>query len=299
MKEHDEELSARELRFALVFTMAIFVAEVIGGIVSNSLALLSDASHVFSDAFALLLSFLAIKIAARPPSLSRTFGYHRAEVLAALANGVLLLVIALAIFHEAYQRFLSPPEIKLKEMMGVAILGLAANLFVMFRLREHAHEDINIRGAFLHVVGDTLGSVGVIVGGAAIYFTGNTIADPIVSAFIAAIVAVGAIRLIAESSHILLEGTPKHVDVLSLKRSLEGIAGVKDVHDLHVWAICSHINAASAHIAVEDQMISQLEEIQREVNEKFKEYKINHTTLQFECHGRECSTIDVLKERME
>ncbi len=290
MRGQEAELSAKELRFALIFTLGIFVVEVVGGVVSNSLALLSDASHVFSDAFALALSYLAIKIASRPPSLSRTFGYHRAEVLAALVNGVLLLGISLAIFHEAYQRFLSPPDIKLREMLGVAVFGLAANLFVMFRLREHAHEDINIRGAFLHVVGDTLGSVGVIVGGVAIYLTGNTLADPAVSAFIAAIIAVGALRLVVESLHILLEGTPRHVDVLALKRSLESIAGVKDVHDLHVWAICSHINAASAHISVEDQMISQLEKIQREVNEKFKEYRINHTTLQFECVGERCET---------
>ena len=290
MRGQEAELSAKELRFALIFTLGIFVVEVVGGVVSNSLALLSDASHVFSDAFALALSYLAIKIASRPPSLSRTFGYHRAEVLVALVNGVLLLGISLAIFHEAYQRFLSPPDIKLREMLGVAVFGLAANLFVMFRLREHAHEDINIRGAFLHVVGDTLGSVGVIVGGVAIYLTGNTLADPAVSAFIAAIIAVGALRLVVESLHILLEGTPRHVDVLALKRSLESIAGVKDVHDLHVWAICSHINAASAHISVEDQMISQLEKIQREVNEKFKEYRINHTTLQFECVGERCET---------
>ncbi len=294
-----EELSARKLRFALVLTLGIFVVEVAGGIVSNSLALLSDASHVFSDAFALALSYLAIKIASRPPSLSRTFGYHRAEVLAALANGVLLLAVALAIFHEAYQRFLSPPEIKLREMLGVALLGLGANLFVMLRLREHAQEDINIRGAFLHVVGDTLGSVGVIVAGAAIYLTGSTVADPAVSAFIAAIVAIGALRLVGESLHILLEGTPRNVDMLALKRSLESITGVRGVHDLHVWAICSHINAASAHIAVEDQMISQLEKIQREVNEKFKEYRINHTTLQFECVGERCSTGDALRERMK
>ena len=290
MRGQEAELSAKELRFALIFTLGIFVVEVVGGVVSNSLALLSDASHVFSDAFALALSYLAIKIASRPPSLSRTFGYHRAEVLAALVNGVLLLGISLAIFHEAYQRFLSPPDIRLREMLGVAVLGLGANLFVMFRLREHAHEDINIRGAFLHVVGDTLGSVGVIVGGVAIYLTGNTLADTAVSAFIAAIIAVGALRLVVESLHILLEGTPRHVDVLALKRSLESIAGVKDVHDLHVWAICSHINAASAHISVEDQMISQLEKIQREVNEKFKEYRINHTTLQFECVGERCET---------
>lgn len=286
----EAELSARELRFALVLTLGIFVVEVVGGIVSNSLALLSDASHVFSDAFALALSYLAIKIASRPPSLSRTFGYHRAEVLAALANGLLLLGIALAIFLEAYQRFLAPPEIKLREMLGVAVLGLGANLFVMLRLRRHAHRDINIRGAFLHVVGDTLGSLGVIAGGAAIYLTGNTIADPAVSVLIASIVAVGALRLIAESLHILLEGTPRHVDVLALKQALESIAGVEDVHDLHVWAICSHINAASAHIAVEDQMISQLEDIRRQVDEKFREYRINHTTLQFECVGERCET---------
>ncbi|WP_456474045.1 cation diffusion facilitator family transporter [Candidatus Pyrohabitans sp.] len=298
MNGHEETLSARELRLALVITLAIFSVELVGGIVSNSLALLSDASHVFSDAFALALSFLAIKIAARPPSLGRTFGFHRAEVLAALTNGVLLLVIATAISYEAYQRFLSPPEIRLREMLGVAILGLAANLFVMFRLRKHAQEDINIRGAFLHVMGDTLGSVGVIAGGLAIYLTGNTIADPVVSIFIAAIVAIGALRLIAESGHILLEGTPKHVDVLSLKRALESISGVKEVHDLHVWAICSHINAASAHIAVEDRRISQLEEIRREVNEKFNEHRINHITLQFECLGRECGT-NFFKERKE
>ncbi len=272
----------KELKFVIALTCFILVVEVIGGIISNSLALLSDAAHVFSDVFALTLSFLALRLATRPPSTSRTFGYHRAEVFAALINGTTLLFVSFFIFKAAYDRILAPPDIKTTEMLTVAVFGFLVNLFVALRLRGHA-KDLNIRSAFLHVVGDALASLGVIVGAVVIIFTGNTAADPVISMFIGLIIVFGSFRIIRESAHILLEGTPGHIDIESVSSVILSIDGVKSVHDLHIWSICSHINAASAHIIVDDVKMSQVNEISKSVKKKMEAFDINHTTFQFEC----------------
>jgi cobalt-zinc-cadmium efflux system protein len=272
----------KQLKTVIIFTSFILVVEVIGGIISNSLALLSDAAHVFSDVIALTLSFLAIRLATRPPSTSRTFGYHRAEVFAALTNGVILLLISFFIIKEAYERFQSPPEIKTTEMLLVALFGFSVNLWVALRLRGHEH-DLNIRSAFLHVIGDALASLGVIVGALVIIFTGNTTADPAISVLIVIIITIGALRVIRESVHILFEGTPRHIDLESVSSVILGVEGVKGVHDLHIWSICSHINAASAHIIVEDVKMSQVGEISKTIEGEMEALRINHTTFQFEC----------------
>jgi cobalt-zinc-cadmium efflux system protein len=277
------EDTEKQLKIVIAFTGFILVVEVIGGIISNSLALLSDAAHVFSDVIALTLSFLALRLATRPASTSRTFGYHRAEVFAALANGIILLIVSFFIFKEAYERFSTPPEIKTTEMLLVAVFGLLVNLWVALRLRGHAHDDLNIKSAFLHVVGDALASLGVIIGAIVIIFTGNTLADPIVSVLIGSIIIVGSLWVIRESVHILFEGTPRDVDFEEVSSVILGIEGVKSVHDLHIWSICSHINAASAHINVGDVKMSEVGEISKTIEGKMGALKINHTTFQFEC----------------
>jgi cobalt-zinc-cadmium efflux system protein len=272
----------KQLKIVIAFTSFILIVEVIGGIISNSLALLSDAAHVFSDVIALTLSFLALRLATRPPSNSRTFGYHRAEVFAALTNGIILLLVSFFIFREAYERFSTPPEIKTTEMLIVAVFGFLVNLWVALRLRGHTH-DLNIKSAFFHVVGDALASLGVIVGALFIIFTGNTIADPIISVLIGSIIIVGSLRVIRESVHILFEGTPRNVDFEEVSSAILGVEGVKSVHDLHIWSICSHINAASAHINVGDVKMSEVGEISKTIDSKMEALKINHTTFQFEC----------------
>ncbi len=286
---HLQEDSEKELRFALILTFSIFFMEVAGGIISNSLALISDSVHVLGDAFSLLLSYLAIKIAQKPPNLSKTFGYHRFEVLAALVNGSTLSLISIAIFYKAYQRLVTPSEVDSVTMLAVASVGLVVNLFLAKRLHSHAEEDLNIKSAFLHVVGDALASVAVIAGGIIIYFTGRYTVDPLLSFLIGGLILFGSFRIVRESLHILLEGTPKHIDLEVVKKDLLSIEGVVDVHDLHAWAICSHINVASAHIAVEDKRMSEVAEINNKVIEKFKEHRINHATVQFECYGSECT----------
>lgn len=273
----------KQLKIVIAFTSFILIVEVIGGIISNSLALLSDAAHVFSDVTALTLSFLALRLATRPPSTSRTFGYHRAEVFAALINGIILLFVSFFIFKEAYGRFQTPPDIKTTEMLLVAVFGFLVNLWVALRLRSHAHDDLNIKSAFLHVVGDALASLGVIVGAIVIIFTGNTIADPVISVLIGSIIIVGSLRVTREAVHILFEGTPRDIDFEEVSSVILGVEGVKSVHDLHIWSICSHINAASAHITVGDVKMSQVGEISKTIDSKMEALKINHTTFQFEC----------------
>jgi len=279
----------KELKIVIAFTCFILVVEVIGGIISNSLALLSDAAHVFSDVFALTLSFLALRLATRPPSTSRTFGYHRAEVFAALINGITLLFVSFFIFKAAYDRFLAPPDIKTTEMLAVAVFGFLVNLWIALRLRGHV-KDLNIKSAFIHVVGDALASLGVIVGAVFIIFTGNTAADPIISVLICLIIVLGSLRVIRESTHILLEGTPRHIDFERVSSVIQGVDGVKSVYDLHVWSICSHINAASAHIIVDDVRMSQVNEISKSIKKEMEAFEIGHTTFQFECgeEGKPC-----------
>ncbi len=281
----------KELKIVIFFTSLILVVEVIGGIISNSLALLSDAVHVFSDVFALTLSFFALSLAARPPSTSRTFGFHRAEVFAALINGVTLFIISFFIFKKSYERILMPPDIKTTEMLTVAVFGFFVNLWVIHRLKGHG-DDLNIRSAFLHVLGDALASLGVIIGAVIIILTGNTIVDPIISVLIGIIIVFGSLGVIKESLHILLEGTPRHIDPKKVSNAILGVDGVKNVHDLHIWSICSHINAASAHIIVGDVMMSHVNQISKSVEKEMDAQGIGHTTFQFECGEEEPCDID-------
>ena len=281
---HQTSGSSRPLKFALVIVLGIMIIEVVGGILSNSLALLGDAGHMLVDALALGLSLFALTLARRPATRSKTFGYHRAEIMAALINGTILVLVSIFIFYEAYWRFITPPAVETPVMLVVASVGLITNLIAIWLLRRMSHRSLNIRAAFWHIIGDTISSVGVIVGGIIIAFTGWYIADPIIAVFIGAIILWGAVRIVRESTDILLEAVPKHIRIEDVISAIKSVPGVEEVHDIHVWAITSGIHALSAHLLIEEQTISQSAEIVEAVNGILSEqFNITHTTLQLEC----------------
>jgi len=282
--EHLDRSITRGFRFAIVLTAVTLVAEVAGGFWTNSLALLSDAAHVFMDLFALVLSLAAIVLANFPATDRRTYGWHRAEIFASLINGATLIVIAFGILHEAWGRFLHPEAVKSKEMFIIATIGLVMNLVAASRLHGHSHDDLNVRSAFLHVLGDAIASVGVIAGGVIMLFTGWYVLDAIISVGIALIIAWGSVRILREAGHILLEGVPTHVDIHQVAEKMRAVEGVNDIHHLHVWSICSHISALSAHIDIQPEFRLRQGEIIGELEQMLDhDYHITHTTLQGEC----------------
>jgi cobalt-zinc-cadmium efflux system protein len=278
----DEQTGAR-LAFAAALTFLIFLAEVVGGILTGSLALLSDAAHVFSDVFALGLSYGAHRLARRPASVKRTFGWHRAEVLAAVINGLTLVVIGVVIIREAYERFLHPAPIRVGPMLIVAVCGLVANGIVLLRLGGHNHTDLNVRGAYLHVLGDLLASVGVVIAGVVMRFTGFHLIDPILSVLIALAIIYSSARLLREGFHILLEGVPYGMDLEEVIAALRALPNVTDVHYVHVWSLCSNVHAMSAHLMTgpldDETREALLTQADRMVGERFA---IAETTFQVE-----------------
>jgi len=270
--------------FAIILTAVTLLAEAFGGWWTNSLALLSDAAHVFMDLFALALSLTAIYLANRPADDERTYGWHRAEVFASLINGTTLLIIGFGILHEAWQRFASPEAVKSKEMFVIAVIGLVMNLIAAKKLHGHSHDDLNVRSAFLHVIGDAIASVGVIIGGLIMLYTDWFVIDAIISGVIALIIGWGSIRIIRESAHILLEGVPRGISVADIVEQMRAVDGVNDVHHLHVWSICSHISALSAHVDILPDYRLRQGEIIGEIEQMLdQDYHITHSTLQGEC----------------
>ncbi len=276
--------SQRRLVLSLIVLSVIFIAEVIGGIISNSLALLSDAGHVLTDAFALILSLVAATIMKKLPDYRATYGYHRIGILAALINGVSLVVIALFIFIEGYKRMKSPPEIDSDIMLAIAIAGLIGNL-IMAWILGHKHEDLNMKSAWLHVIGDTISSAGVIAAGLIIKFTGWLIVDPIVSGFVGIIIITGGVRVIKESLWIFLELSPAGFNADEITESLSKISGVLNIHDVHIWSIGHGTPAFSAHIQIPDQKISEADSIRKEIEHELEHLGILHSVIQIECAG--------------
>lgn len=273
----------RKLILALVIASAITILEFLGGVMSNSVALLSDAGHMFGDVMAISLSLFAIALATKEHTKKLTYGYHRAEVLAALANGIILAVIAVLIVQEAYMRLINPPIIDVTILLGVAAIGLAANTVIALILRETRKTSINVRSAYLHVFYDAVSSIGVIVGGVIATLTHYYAIDPIIAFMIAGLVAKGAISILRESIHILLEGTPSSIDAKKVIAEIKNINGVLDVHDLHAWTISSGINALSGHVVIQDQMVSESARIIDEIDRAMKtKFNISHTTIQLE-----------------
>jgi cobalt-zinc-cadmium efflux system protein len=239
---------------------------------------------MFMDILALLLSFFALRFATRPATEKQTFGFYRLEILAALVNGTVLLALSLFIFYEAYQRLIEPQEIRGLLMLGVAAIGLGANIVSALVLRAGSRENLNVKGAFLHVVGDLLSSVGVILAGAIILLTGWRRVDSILSFVIGGIILIGAYKLVMESVHILLESTPKDIDLNEVIDGVKTIEGVRDLHHVHLWTITSGIYALSTHVLIEDQMTSRSSQILEDINQFLREkFNIDHTTIQFEC----------------
>lgn len=279
-----DEQKARQLRFAVALTACVLAAEIAGGLWTRSLALLSDAGHVFSDVFSLALSLLALRLASLPPTDRHSYGLHRAEILAALVNGLSLLVICVLIGREAYVRFQEPPEVRSVEMLIIAAVGMAANWLVASRLQSHSHGDINLRSAYLHVVGDLLASIGVVVGAGAMAITGWHVIDPAISVGIGLIVLVGAVRVTLEAVHVLLEGVPPGVDVVAVVHEMTGVDGVLGVHHLHAWSVCSNLTALSAHVNVCEDSESERSRIRKELENLLQErFGFQMTTLQIEC----------------
>jgi len=280
------ETKTKRIFLSIALTGLIFLAEFIGGLWTGSLALLSDSAHVFMDVFALVLSYLAIRIATRPANDRHTYGYHRMQVLAALANGATLLLISFEILKEAISRFQNPTTITAGPMLIIAVIGLVINVIVALVLREHDHEDLNTRSAFLHVLGDALASVGVIGAGIAIYFTGLTWIDPLVSILISILILFSSGRLLKETIHILAEGIPEGMTASGVAKTIQAVNGVAGIHDLHIWTVTPDYVALSAHVILEDQKLSDSENIMLELKKRLdNEYEIEHTTIQFECNS--------------
>jgi cobalt-zinc-cadmium efflux system protein len=278
-------MAKQTLRLAFFLTLIILAVELIGGYLANSLALLSDAGHVLTDIFALGLAWFATAQAERPANASKTFGYHRVGILAALVNAVTLIVIALVILWEAVQRFQHPEPVQPLVMFMAAGIGIAINLFIGFRLQKEG-DNLNVRAAVLHVFGDVGASLAVIVAGVVILLTGWYPADPILSIGIAGLIAVGAWRILRETTDILLEAVPKDVNLSELVRDMMRVPGVEDVHDLHVWCITSGMYALSCHASIADVPPSQSASILRALETMLGEkYRIGHTTIQFESHS--------------
>jgi cobalt-zinc-cadmium efflux system protein len=269
------------LIFALGLTATIALAEAVGGYLTNSLALMSDAGHMLTDVSALALSLLALWFSGKPANIKKTYGYYRMEILSALLNGVLLLGITVVILVEAWERFRSPTPVVLGPMAAVALVGLVANLAALAFL--HRTHSLNVRGAFMHVLGDALSSVGVLVGAGIMAFTGWFVVDSIISVLISVVIVVGAIRLVRDAVDVLLEAVPAHVDLEAVRTLLLKVNGVSAVHDLHVWTISSGLYALSVHLVVVNAQACNNDEILSAVkHELFDRFGIDHTTIQIE-----------------
>ncbi|MGG4448445.1 cation diffusion facilitator family transporter [Brevibacillus porteri] len=279
---HGKGASKRALLISFLIIAVFLVVETIGGFLTNSLALLSDAGHMLSDALALLLSLIAVHFAARPPSAKRTFGMKRFEILAALTNGVTLVLISLFIFWEGFQRMWNPPEVASGSMIIIASVGLLANIAAaLVLMRGDTKNNVNVRSAYLHVLGDLLGSVGAIAGGILMWAFDWYIADPIISIVVAVLIMLSAWRVTKESVNILLEGAPSRLDTTKVEERLSQLPGVIKVHDLHIWTVTSGFDSLTCHLVVEDDLPSY-----PVLNDALalmeKEFGITHATIQIE-----------------
>ncbi len=277
--------STRYLGIALVITIFFFVVELVGGILTNSLALLTDAWHMLNHILALVFALVAAWLALRPVTVNRTYGYHRAEILAAFLNGIFLWAVAVFIFYQAIQRVQQPAEVESLNMLIIAVLGLIANGLAAASLSRSKDESLNVKGAFLHVVADTLGSIGAISAGLIMLFTELYLVDPLISMMIGVLIFYSSGRLVRDSLNVLLEGVPSHIDVSALERRIVDLKGVKRVHDLHVWCMTpTKMCCMSGHVVVEKE-IDRKKLITTLINVLKEEFGIDHTTIQLEDEG--------------
>lgn len=279
--DHAHTTSKQRLKIVIALTATFMVVEFVGGLLSNSLALMADAAHMLTDVGALALSLFVLWFARRATSAAKTYGYLRLEILAALLNGSVLIVLSLLIFWQAYHRLLLPQEIESGMMLAVAVAGLVVNIIAAFLLHGSAEHNLNVRGAYLHVLGDLLGSVGAIGAALAIMWTGWLPADPLISAFVGLLILGGSWKLVRESVDVLLEAVPRHIDLADVRRAIMDIPEVDEVHDLHVWTLTSGFLAMSGHAVVRhaEHNPRVLGEITRRMKEQFG---ISHVTVQLE-----------------
>ena len=290
MEKNASYASRRRLHAALALTVVFMGLEIAGGLLSRSLALLADAGHMASDTGALALSLFAFWLSAKPRSLRRTFGWYRFEIFAALLNGLSLGLAAILIVGEAFRRVRAPLDIRTGPMLLIAIAGLAVNILVAAILHQSRRENLNTKGAYLHVIGDTLGSLGVIAAALLIRATGWKIVDPIVSVLLCGLIAWSGIRLVREAFHILMEGTPDHLPLEEIRSGLAGIRGVREVHDLHIWTVTSGFVSLTVHLTVDDPGESPA--VLEAAGDLLKgRFGLEHTTIQIERRSeRACST---------
>lgn len=288
---HDHDLGANEknlrrVMVALVLTGAFMIVEVVGGIISGSLALLADAGHMLTDTMALALAAMAFQVCKRPPDGKLTFGYQRFQILAAFVNGLSLLAVVGWIIYEAINRFIEPNEILGETMLVVAAAGLLVNLFSFAVLHSGDQENLNIRGAALHVAGDLLGSVAAIVAALVIIYTGWTLIDPILSIAVAALILKSAWALVKRSGHILLEGAPEWLDVKAMQsRIVAGVTGVDEIHHVHIWGLTPQALMLTMHMSISDQAASQSDVIRDTKRFLKAEYGIGHSTIEVDVDG--------------
>jgi cobalt-zinc-cadmium efflux system protein len=281
----EEGLSA--LRLAIGTSVALLLVQIVGGLVSHSLALLADAAHVLSDVVALVLSYAAARLASRPATLSKSYGFYRLEILAAVVNGTVLLLLSAVILWEAWQRFRHPVALHPGVMAGTAGLALAGNLVALLALRRTRAGGLNLRAAYLEVFSDTLGSAGVLLAAVVVMATGWVRADPLLSALLALFIVPRTIHLVNEALHILLEGTPRELDHGTIEAEIRGTAGVVAVHDLHVWSLTSGLPLLTAHVVVDETACDDvLARVSARLTERFG---ITHSTIQIEHEDRAAS----------
>jgi len=279
----------KSLTIALVVTSGFMFAEVIGGLLSNSLALLADAGHMMTDSGSIGLALFATWIATRPASVRRTYGFHRVEVLAALINALSLWSISVWIFIESYRRFTSPPEVEGPVMFGIGLLGLLVNLAAAWALKGDAKENLNIEGAFLHVIGDLIGSIGVLIAGLLVVAFDWRVADPIAGAIIGVLIVLSSSRLLLKVFNVLMQGAPPRLALENLCQRLEREDGVTGVHDIHVWSLTTGYDVFSAHITADIKTVEHSNRLLQRLREiAIKDFGVAHVTIQLEESGREC-----------
>ncbi len=283
---HQPAVSGRRMGLSICLTLAFVVGEALAGYFAHSLALLSDAGHNFADALALIFSWYALRLARRPADTRRTYGYLRVGILAALANAVSLVVLAIFIMGEAIGRFRSPGPVEGGSMIVVALVAMILNGVISLWLRGEAKHDLNIRSAYLHMLGDAASALGVVIAGMIVMLTGASIADPIVSLLIGVLILWSSWEILAESVNVLMEAAPKDLDMAALGKAIESVPGVIGVHDLHVWTIASGVVACSCHILVAEQSTRSGQQVLRAACETLRrDFGINHTTIQIEVDG--------------
>lgn len=284
--------TTKRLALSLGLTAAIVMVEIIAGFFGNSLALLTDAAHNVTDVIALGLSWYALSVATQPAHAGKTFGYHRVGILVAVVNSTTLVLIALGIFYEAYHRFMTPSGVNAPIIIGVGMIALLINAGTAWLVKSGSEHDLNLRSAFLHLMGDVMSTLGAVIAGIIIFFTDWSWLDPLVSVLIGGFILWNAWGILRQSIHILLESTPESIDLKSMVDDLLKVDGVHGVHDLHVWSISQNLRMLSAHILTEDVPISVGASIQKGINEVLaQKYGVRHATLQFECQGCESNIL--------